>query len=228
MIRGSSAQHANATADSDVTLRRLRPRSPTHIRLFTPTPTCVPRPKNNGFEMGLTQNRLVTNDENRFLTVVGASSTPLRARDECYIIVFDTCCSLPHLAPTYTQMSPKVDYRMPYGKSGTMCCGCGLTVDVTQSPSCQSVRLGKSGLKVSRIILGCMSYGTPEWQEWILGEEEGIAQIKFAYVPAKFEVFRRLSQAQFTSSSYENGIQTFDTANVSGHGSQKNLPHIAL
>ncbi|KAF8500808.1 Aldo/keto reductase [Russula emetica] len=55
------------------------------------------------------------------------------------------------------------------------------------------VRLGKSGLKVSRIILGCMSYGTPEWQKWVLGEEEGIAHIKFAY---------------------ENGIQTFDTANI--------------
>ncbi|KAJ7046898.1 aryl-alcohol dehydrogenase [Mycena alexandri] len=29
------------------------------------------------------------------------------------------------------------------------------------------VRLGTSGLKVSRIILGCMSYGTPEWQTWV-------------------------------------------------------------
>jgi hypothetical protein len=27
-----------------------------------------------------------------------------------------------------------------------------------------------------------MSYGTPEWQKWLLGEEEGIAQIKFACV----------------------------------------------
>jgi aryl-alcohol dehydrogenase-like predicted oxidoreductase len=44
------------------------------------------------------------------------------------------------------------------------------------------VRLGKSGLKVSKIILGCMSYGTDQWQPWVLGEEEGIAQIKFAYV----------------------------------------------
>ncbi|KAI9464944.1 Aldo/keto reductase [Lactarius psammicola] len=59
------------------------------------------------------------------------------------------------------------------------------------------VRLGKSGLKVSRIILGCMSYGSPEWQKWVLGEEEGINQIKFAY---------------------ENGIQTFDTANVYSNG----------
>ncbi len=46
----------------------------------------------------------------------------------------------------------------------------------------ESVRLGKSGLKVSKIIIGCMSYGTPEWQKWVLNEEEGIKQIKFAYV----------------------------------------------
>ncbi|KAI0304260.1 Aldo/keto reductase [Multifurca ochricompacta] len=58
-------------------------------------------------------------------------------------------------------------------------------------------RLGKSGLKVSRLILGCMSYGSPEWQKWILGEEEGIEQIKYAY---------------------ENGIQTFDTANAYSSG----------
>lgn len=28
--------------------------------------------------------------------------------------------------------------------------------------------------------LGCMSYGTPEWQDWVLGEEEGIKHIEFA------------------------------------------------
>lgn len=44
------------------------------------------------------------------------------------------------------------------------------------------MRLGKSGLKISKIILGCMSYGSPEWQEWVLGEEEGLKHIKFAYV----------------------------------------------
>ncbi|KAG6894366.1 hypothetical protein C0992_006434, partial [Termitomyces sp. T32_za158] len=43
-------------------------------------------------------------------------------------------------------------------------------------------RLGNSGLKVSRIILGTMQYGTPQWQEWVLGEEEAIKHIKFAYV----------------------------------------------
>ncbi|TFY76633.1 hypothetical protein EWM64_g7378 [Hericium alpestre] len=59
------------------------------------------------------------------------------------------------------------------------------------------VRLGKSGLKVSRLILGCMSYGSPVWQGWVLGEEEGIKHIKAAY---------------------DLGIQTFDTANVYSNG----------
>ena len=31
--------------------------------------------------------------------------------------------------------------------------------------------LGNSGLKVSRIILGCMSYGSKEWQPWLLEED---------------------------------------------------------
>jgi aryl-alcohol dehydrogenase-like predicted oxidoreductase len=56
-----------------------------------------------------------------------------------------------------------------------------------------AVRLGTSGLKVSRIILGCMTYGNPEWQGWVLGEEEGVAHIKAAY---------------------DLGINTFDTADV--------------
>ncbi|PIL33259.1 transporter [Ganoderma sinense ZZ0214-1] len=59
------------------------------------------------------------------------------------------------------------------------------------------VRLGNSGLKVSKIILGCMSYGDPRWQEWVLPEEEAIKQIKYAY---------------------DHGITTFDTANIYSHG----------
>ena len=42
------------------------------------------------------------------------------------------------------------------------------------------VRLGQSGLKVSRIILGTMSYGSADWQGWVLNEEEGIKHIKAA------------------------------------------------
>ncbi|TRM56989.1 NADP-dependent oxidoreductase domain-containing protein [Schizophyllum amplum] len=59
------------------------------------------------------------------------------------------------------------------------------------------VRLGKSGLKVSKIILGCMSYGSPEWDAWVLPEEEGIKHIKAAY---------------------DAGINTFDTADVYSNG----------
>lgn len=59
------------------------------------------------------------------------------------------------------------------------------------------VRLGNSGLKVSKIILGCMSYGSPAWQGWVLPEEEAIKHIKYAY---------------------ENGIQTFDTADMYSNG----------
>ncbi|OJT11012.1 Versiconal hemiacetal acetate reductase [Trametes pubescens] len=65
------------------------------------------------------------------------------------------------------------------------------------APKMEYVRLGHSGLKVSKIILGCMSYGDPGWQDWLLGEEEGIKHIKFAY---------------------EHGITTFDTANVYSNG----------
>ncbi|KAJ3926540.1 MAG: NADP-dependent oxidoreductase domain-containing protein [Lentinula lateritia] len=59
------------------------------------------------------------------------------------------------------------------------------------------VRLGNSGLKVSRLILGCMSYGSPEWQDWVLPEDESIMHIKAAY---------------------DAGINTFDTANVYSNG----------
>ncbi|RPD71324.1 Aldo/keto reductase [Lentinus tigrinus ALCF2SS1-7] len=65
------------------------------------------------------------------------------------------------------------------------------------SPKMQYVRLGNSGLKVSKIILGCMSYGSPEFQSWALPEEEAIKHIKFAY---------------------DHGIQTFDTSNNYSNG----------
>ena len=31
-------------------------------------------------------------------------------------------------------------------------------------------RLGRSGLTVSRLALGCMSYGDPGWRPWVLDE----------------------------------------------------------
>ncbi|KAF4611803.1 hypothetical protein D9613_003718 [Agrocybe pediades] len=59
------------------------------------------------------------------------------------------------------------------------------------------VRLGNSGLKVSKIILGTMQYGNTEWQDWVLGQEEATKHIKAAY---------------------DAGIQTFDTSNMYSNG----------
>ncbi|KAF7982505.1 hypothetical protein HWV62_28102 [Athelia sp. TMB] len=66
----------------------------------------------------------------------------------------------------------------------------------------RAVRLGSSGLKISKIVLGCMSYGTPEFAPWILDEDESIAQIKAAY---------------------DAGINAFDTANVYSNGRSETL-----
>ncbi|KAK8091360.1 aryl-alcohol protein [Apiospora phragmitis] len=35
-------------------------------------------------------------------------------------------------------------------------------------------RLGKSGLRVSNPILGCLQIGSPEWLPWVLGEEKNV------------------------------------------------------
>ena len=57
-----------------------------------------------------------------------------------------------------------------------------------------------------------MQYGSPLWQPWVLGEEEGIKHIKYAYV--FLSDARGFSLLTGSLCSYEHGIQTFDTANV--------------
>ncbi|KAK0217109.1 aryl-alcohol dehydrogenase [Armillaria fumosa] len=59
------------------------------------------------------------------------------------------------------------------------------------------VCLGSSGMKVSKIILGCTVFGSSDWYSWVQDEEESIKQIKAAY---------------------DLGINTFDTANVYSNG----------
>lgn len=66
----------------------------------------------------------------------------------------------------------------------------------------QYVNLGASGLKVSRICLGCMSYGSPEWRNWVLDEA--------ASMP-------------FFESAIEHGINFFDTADVYSKGESERL-----
>ena len=70
-------------------------------------------------------------------------------------------------------------------------------------------RLGNTGLKVSRICLGCMTYGEPQsgQHEWTLGEAES----------------RPLIQ-----SAVEAGINFFDTANVYSAGSSEEIVGRAL
>ena len=63
--------------------------------------------------------------------------------------------------------------RVPYGMRV-------VTIDYNLYSSILPVRLGNSGLKISKIVLGCMSYGSAQWQPWVLDEEEGIEQIKYA------------------------------------------------
>ena len=49
------------------------------------------------------------------------------------------------------------------------------------STAMEYTRLGDSGLKISKVILGAMSYGAPEWQEWILDEEKSLPLLEHAY-----------------------------------------------
>lgn len=57
----------------------------------------------------------------------------------------------------------------------------GLTANLVLIFAC--LRLGKSGLKVSKIILGCMSFGSSQWEgsPWVLDEEESLKVIKAAW-----------------------------------------------
>ncbi len=67
------------------------------------------------------------------------------------------------------------------------------------------VRLGQSGLKVSRICLGCMSFGSG--MDWMLSEEDSRAIVQRAI---------------------EGGITFFDTADVYSHGESEEILGRAL
>ena len=59
------------------------------------------------------------------------------------------------------------------------------------------VRLGSTGLKVSRLCLGTMTYGTPQWRPWVLDEAES---------------------QPFYRRAVELGINFFDTADMYSRG----------
>ncbi|HEV8269028.1 MAG TPA: aldo/keto reductase [Thermoanaerobaculia bacterium] len=64
------------------------------------------------------------------------------------------------------------------------------------------VNLGRTGLKVSRLCLGTMTYGSSEWRPWILNEE------------AARPFFRR---------AFEAGINFFDTADMYSVGKSEEV-----
>lgn len=69
------------------------------------------------------------------------------------------------------------------------------------------VNLGRSGLKVSRICLGTMTYGTPKWRPWVLDE-------------AHSRLFYR--------QAWEAGINFFDTADMYSLGESEQITGRAL
>jgi aryl-alcohol dehydrogenase (NADP+) len=71
----------------------------------------------------------------------------------------------------------------------------------------QYVNLGKTGLKVSRLCLGCMTYGTSQWREWVLNEPES---------------------RPFFQRAIEAGINFFDTANMYSLGVSEEVTGRAL
>ena len=69
------------------------------------------------------------------------------------------------------------------------------------------VRLGRTGLKVSRLCLGLMSYGSKSWRDWVLEEKES---------------------RPFFEKAVDAGINFFDTAEVYSHGVSEEITGRAL
>ncbi len=71
----------------------------------------------------------------------------------------------------------------------------------------QYTYLGRTGVKVSRLCLGCMSYGDTKWRPWVLDEQ------------AAMPFFRKAVEA---------GINFFDTADVYSLGVSEEITGKAL
>lgn len=71
----------------------------------------------------------------------------------------------------------------------------------------QYVNLGRSGIQVSKLCIGCMTFGTKKWRDWVLDEEESREVIKGAL---------------------ELGINFFDTADMYSRGVSEQVVGRAL
>jgi 1-deoxyxylulose-5-phosphate synthase len=71
----------------------------------------------------------------------------------------------------------------------------------------EQVRLGHTGLNVSRICLGTMTYGDPAWRDWVLTEDKS---------------------RPFIQRALEAGINFFDTADIYSNGASEQVVGKAL
>jgi 1-deoxyxylulose-5-phosphate synthase len=71
----------------------------------------------------------------------------------------------------------------------------------------QYTHLGRTGVKVSRLCLGCMSYGDPQWRPWVLDREAAMPFFRLAV---------------------ESGINFFDTADMYSLGASEEVTGAAL
>lgn len=71
----------------------------------------------------------------------------------------------------------------------------------------EQVRLGNTGLTVSPICLGTMTYGDPKWRDWVLAEE---------------------ASRPFIQHALEAGINFFDTADIYSNGVSEQVVGRAL
>src|ERR1700739_1327564 len=71
----------------------------------------------------------------------------------------------------------------------------------------QFTNLGATGVKVSRLCLGCMTYGSKKWREWVLEEDES---------------------RPFIRRALELGITFFDTADMYSLGVSEEILGRAL
>ena len=70
-----------------------------------------------------------------------------------------------------------------------------------------TTRFGKTGMKVSRLCLGCMTYGSTKWRDWVLDEE---------------------ASRPFIKQALERGINFFDTADIYSLGASEEILGRAL
>jgi aryl-alcohol dehydrogenase (NADP+) len=69
------------------------------------------------------------------------------------------------------------------------------------------VNLGRTGIKVSRICLGCMTYGSSKWRAWVLDDA---------------------ASRPFIRQAWEAGINFFDTADIYSDGASEEVLGRAL